>query len=379
MRAEFDIVVYGATGYTGRLVAARLAQRFGATGELSFAIAGRNRERLNRLRDELGLPDLAVLAADPEDAAAMDRMASSGRVVLAAAGPFLLYGEAIAAACARTGTDYLDLAGETPFIRRLIDTWGETARHTGARMAPSAGFDSIPSELGVLMVQTAAEARFGTPHSAVKGRVMALRSGLSGGSAASVQAMIAAEHDPAVAVMRLDPFALTPGFRGPPQPDARALQYDADLGAVVGPFVMADINTKAVHRLNYLLGHPWGHAFAYDEMSVLHDGKPVDFDLSGLAEFGPGQGPDQSEREAGHYTLRYVGLGPADARTVVTVQGDADPGYGGTAKIMCEAAVCLLQDCQDQPGGVWTPGALMGLALRDRLAAHAGMTFLIEA
>lgn len=379
MRAEFDIVVYGATGYTGRLVAARLARRFGATGEFSFAIAGRSRERLSRLRDELGLPGSAVLAADPDDAVAMDRLASSGRVILAAAGPFLLYGDAIAAACARTGTDYLDLAGETPFIRHLIDTWGETARRTGARMAPSAGFDSIPSELGVLMVQAAAVARFGTPHPAVKGRVMALRSGMSGGSAASAQAIIAAEHDPAVAAMRSDPFALTPGFRGPPQPDARTVRYDADLEADVGPFVMADINAKAVHRLNHLLGHPWGEAFAYDEMAVLHAGRPVDFDLSNLAELRPGQGPTPSEREAGHYTLRYVGLGPAEARTVVTVQGDADPGYGGTAKIMCEAAVCLLKDCQDRPGRVWTPGALMGLALRDRLAAHAGITFRIEA
>ena len=377
---DFDIVLYGATGFTGRLTAEHLARRSGADGALSWAIAGRNAQKLAGLREELGADQAAIVIADLGDPDSLRSMARRARVVGTAAGPYQLYGEPVAAACAEAGTDYLDLSAETAWIRHLIDRWAEPARKSGARLAPCAGFDSIPSELGVMLVQQEAKARFGRTLPYVKGRVLALRSGLSGGSAATAAATASASRqNPSIAALQRDPFALTPGFRGPPQPDARTTRYDPDVDSEVGPFMMAAVNTKSVHRLNLLLGHPWGADFRYDEMSVLRDGAPVDFDRSSIGQRKPGEGPSLEERESGFYLIRYIGLGPDGERIGVSVEGDADPGYGSTAKIFGEAIIGLAQDRGGRAGGVWTPGALMAADLLVRLQAHAGVTFTVEA
>jgi short subunit dehydrogenase-like uncharacterized protein len=179
-------------------------------------------------------------------------------------------------------------------------------------------------------------------------------------------------------MLLMNPFALTPGFQGPAQPPGAAVEHDPDVGADVGPFMMAMINTKNVHRSNYLMGHPWGQDFKYDEMSIVVPGAPTEF--SGLGPDGPkpGEGPSKAEREAGFYDVVFVGIADDGRKVKVSVKGDRDPGYGSTSKMLAEAAICLVTDAKAAPGGVWTPGAAMGSKLIDRLQANAGLTFAVE-
>jgi short subunit dehydrogenase-like uncharacterized protein len=376
---EFDVILYGATGYTGRLVAEHLARRLPADGVLNWALAGRDADTLQHMREAFGAAHAGIVVADLDDAPSLQALARRARVVGTAAGPYHRRGEALAQACAEAGTDYLDISAETAWIRHLIDRLSATARRTGARLIPCAGFDSIPSELGVLRIQQEATARFGRALPYVKGRILAMRSGMSGGSAATAAAITAAARaDPAVAALYRNPFALTPGFDGPPQPDARTRRYDPDVAGDVGPFTMAPVNIKSVHRLNFLLGQPWGADFRYDEMALIHNGAPADFDRTQATQLAPGQGPAAEDRAAGFYKIRYLGLDSGQVRVSVLVEGDADPGYGSTAKIFGEAMIFIALDGDDGPGGVWTPGAIMGTRLLAPLEAHAGLTFTDE-
>jgi short subunit dehydrogenase-like uncharacterized protein len=299
--------------------------------------------------------------------------------VITTVGPYQLYGDALIAACAEAGTDYLDLTGEPNWMAKTVAAHHETAKKTGARLCHSAGFDSIPFELGVLFCEETAKEKLGAYVPRVKGRVRAIQGGLSGGTAASGAAtMAAAQKDPSVLGVLMDPFALTPGFRGPDQPPGGQPHHDEDVGADVGPFMMAMINTKNVHRSNFLMGHPWGRDFAYDEMAILIPGAPTEF--TGLGEGGPkpGEGPSKEEREAGFFDIVFVGVAPDGRKVKVSVKGDKDPGYGSTSKMLAEAALCLVKDCPDTPGGVWTPGAAMGMKLVERLQKNAGLTFSVE-
>ncbi|MDE2486139.1 MAG: saccharopine dehydrogenase NADP-binding domain-containing protein [Alphaproteobacteria bacterium] len=378
--AEFDVIVYGASGYTGRLVAEHLVRRYGSGGDVKWAMAGRSAAKLAEVRDEIGAPkDTPLIAADATDPARLEAMVRRAKAVVTTVGPYQLYGDALIAACATAGTDYLDLTGEPNWMARTIAAHHETARKSGARLCHSCGFDSIPFELGVLFCQETAKKELGHPVPRVKGRVRAIKGGLSGGTAASGAATMAAVRaDAAVMGVLMNPFALTPGFQGPEQPAADQPQHDADLGADVGPFMMAMINTKNVHRSNYLMGHPYGRDFRYDEMSVLMPGAPTEF--TGLGEGGPkpGEGPSEEEREAGFFDVLFIGIDEGGRQVRVSVKGDKDPGYGSTSKMMAEAAICLVKECPATPGGVWTPGAAMGMVLVKRLQANAGLTFAVE-
>jgi short subunit dehydrogenase-like uncharacterized protein len=378
--AEFDIIVYGATGYTGRLVAEHLAKRYGVGGEVKWAMAGRNAAKLAEVRDEIGAPkDTPLVVADADDPASLDAMVRRGKAVITTVGPYQLYGDHVIAACAAAGTDYLDLTGEPNWMHKTIAKLDATARQTGARLIHSAGFDSIPFELGVWFCQETAKDKLGASVPRVKGRVRAIKGGLSGGTAASGAATMAAvQRDPSVMQVLADPFALTPGFRGPDQPNGDAAHHDPDLGAEVGPFMMAMINTKNVHRSNFLMGHPYGKDFAYDEMTVRVPGAPTEF--TGLGEGGPkpGEGPSKEERETGFFDIAFIGVAADGRKVKVSVKGDMDPGYGSTSKMLAETGLCLVKDCPDVPGGVWTPGAAMRGKLVERLQANAGLTFSVE-
>jgi short subunit dehydrogenase-like uncharacterized protein len=380
MNPEFDIIVYGASGYTGRLVAEHLARRYGVGGEVKWAMAGRNAAKLAQVRDEIGAPaDTPMVIADADDPASLDAMVRRTKAVITTVGPYQLYGDALVAACAAAGTDYLDLSGEPNWMRKVIDAHEATAKKTGARIVHSAGFDSIPFELGVYFCEETAKARLDAPVPRVKGRLRGMQGGLSGGTAASGKATMAAiQKDPSLISLMMNPFALTPGFEGPAQPPGNAVEHDPDVGADVGPFMMATINTKNVHRSNLLMGHPWGKDFAYDEMAILVPGAPTEF--TGLGEGGPqpGEGPTKEEREAGFYDLLFIGIAPDGRKVKVSVKGDKDPGYGSTSKMLAEAAICLVKECADTPGGVWTPGAAMRGKLVDRLQKNAGLTFTVE-
>lgn len=378
---DFDVIVYGATGFTGRLVAEYLAQ----SGRGRWAMAGRSAAKLAEVRDLIGAPvDTPLVLADADDPASLRAMAERATVVLTTVGPYQLHGSALVAACAAAGTAYVDLCGEPAWMRQMIDAHQDTARRTGARIVFSCGFDSIPFDLGVLTLQEAARERFGRPVPRVKGRVRKMQGGFSGGTAASLKATLAAAaRDPSLLKLLASPFALTPGFTGPHQPTGLIPEYDTTLGAWVAPFIMAPINTKNVHRTNFLLGHPYGEGFRYDEMMVAGLGDMGKAAAEAIAKLNPlasdkgpkpGEGPSKEERDNGHYDLLFLGLMDDGARLDAVVTGDRDPGYGSTSKMIAEAALCLAEDVQGD-GGVWTPGALMGRKLRDRLQAKAGLTF----
>lgn len=383
---EFDVIIYGATGFTGRLVAEYMALAY-PTGA-RWAMAGRSATKLAEVRDLIGAPaDTSLVVADADNPASLRAMAARASVVLTTVGPYQLYGSDLVAACVETGTGYVDLCGEPAWMREMIDAHEATAKRTGARIVFSCGFDSIPFDLGVLTLQEAAVARHGRPAPRVKGRVRAMQGGFSGGTAASLKATLAAAaRQPSLFKLIADPFALTPGFSGPHQPSGLLPEYDKALGSWVAPFIMAPINTKNVHRTNVLLGHRYGADFVYDEMVVVPGlgevGRMAAEALAKLNPLGgdkglkPGEGPSKSERDAGHYDLLFVGELPGGERVEAVVTGDRDPGYGSTSKMIAEAALCLVEDAP-ATGGIWTPGALMGPALRDRLSAKAGLAFTV--
>ncbi|URW75410.1 saccharopine dehydrogenase NADP-binding domain-containing protein [Sphingomonas donggukensis] len=384
--SEFDIIVYGATGFTGRLVAEYLGSR---DHGVTWAMAGRSLSKLEEVRAEIGLrASVPLVTANADDPASLRAMCERTKVVLTTVGPYQLYGSDLVAACAATGTAYVDLCGEPAWMRHMIDAHHADAQATGARIVFSCGFDSIPFDLGVWTLQEAARAKFGAPAPRVKGRVKAMKGGFSGGTAASLKATLAAgARDPGVFRLMIDPFALTPGFEGPSQPKGLLPEYDDAIGVWVAPFIMAAINTKNVHRTNALAGHPYGTDFRYDEMMVapgLGDiGRAAAEAMAKLNPLAsdkgpkPGEGPSKEERESGHYEIAFIGEYPDGRSLTATVTGDRDPGYGSTSKMIAEAAICLVKDVQGD-GGIWTAGALMAAPLVARLKANAGLTFTIE-
>jgi short subunit dehydrogenase-like uncharacterized protein len=405
MERAFDVIVFGATGFTGRLVAEYLNSTYGVGEEVAWAMAGRNLDKLAEVRRLIGAPaSLPLLAADASDPVALAALVRQARVVITTVGPYQRHGQALVEACAQAGTDYVDLCGEPGWMAQMIPRLAAPARASGARIVFSCGFDSIPFDLGVVFLQDEARRRFGAPLTQVRGRVRRMKGGMSGGTMASALATIEAMgRDPALARLMSDPFALTPGFQGPVQPDGESALYDPVAKSWTGPFMMATINTKNVHRTNALRGHPWGREFLYDERVMTGRGTKGEWLAKALAGgtrvqnavlgFGPtrallrsvalpkpGQGPGPREREAGRYDLLFIGEA-ADGRTLrAAVKGDRDPGYGSTSKLISEAALCLVHDIDRGAtgGGVWTPGAAMGLTLVRRLHQRAGLSFAIE-
>ncbi len=385
---ELDIIVYGATGYTGKLVAEYLNTQYGVGGDVSWAIAGRSLEKLNTVREELGLPEaLPLVVADASDAASIRSMVEKAQVILTTVGPYQLYGSELVAACAAAGTDYVDLCGEPTWMQQMIETNQEAAQASGARIVFSCGFDSIPFDLGVYFLQQAAQDAQGSPLTRVRGRVRGMKGTWSGGTLASFKAtMAAAAKDPELVASLQNPFALTPGFTGAEQPHGMQPQYDDVIDSWVAPFMMATINTKNIHRSNFLLGHPYGSDFVYDEMLITGPGdqgeaiaKAVAADKSMANDTTPpGEGPTREQREEGFYDVLFVGQ-TADGQTLcANVKGDMDPGYGSTSKMIAEAAVCLAKNPDAASGGIWTPAAALGAPLIDRLQQHAGLTFQME-
>ncbi|EIK94828.1 saccharopine dehydrogenase [Pseudomonas sp. M47T1] len=382
-----DVIIFGATGYTGRLVAEYFYATHGVDGPVKWALAGRNLGKLEAIRDSwANAAALPLVMADAEQPASLRDMAAATRVMISTAGPFSLYGSDLVAACAELGTDYVDLCGEIPWIAQMIDRHQATAHASGARLVFSCGFDSVPFDLGVWFTQQLALQQFGQYAPRVRARMRNMQGVLSGGTFASVGAVeAAAATDPALAEVLSNPFAYTPGFKGVEQPDGQTPHVDELTGSWVGPFIMSTINTKAVHRTNYLQGHPWGEGFQYDEMLML-PAAPSSDDAPSLAGFSynegghpqPGQGPTQAEIDAGFYdVVFYAELG--EGRVVMaSVSCDEDPGYLSTSKMLSESALALAFDVnrEQTPGGCWTPAAALNSALIARLSANAGVRFV---
>ncbi len=385
---EIGVVVYGATGYTGKLVVEYLNNQYGADGDLSWAMAGRSQEKLAAVRDDLGVSaKVPLLVADASDPSSVAALAGKAAVVISTVGPYQLYGSDLVAACAAAGTDYVDLCGEPTWMKEMIDAHSKAASASGARIVFSCGFDSIPFDLGVWFLQQEAQKQFGGPLPRVRGRVRGMKGVWSGGTLASFRTtMAAAAKDPSLIATLMNPFALTPGFTGPEQPNGLQPMYDEVLESWVAPFVMATINTKNIHRSNALQNHSYGTDFAYDEMFITGPGdegeamaKAIASDKSMATDTtAPGEGPTREQRETGFYDLLFIGEGPDGKTLRVGVTGDMDPGYGSTSKMIAESAICLLKNPEAASGGIWTPAAAMGSLLIDRLKRNAGLTFGVE-
>ena len=383
----FDIVVFGASGYTGRLVAEYLTTEYGGT-DLTWAMAGRSLDKLASIRTEMGISDaVALLEVDVDNPASVSEMVDACRVVITTVGPYPLYGDELVKQCAERGTDYVDLTGEPSWMHETIARFSEAAKLSGARIVHSCGFDSIPFDLGVYLLQQHAIAKTGEPVATVKGRVRAMNGTFSGGTIASMRAtMASAKANPAIIQVLTNPFALTEGFSGPEQPAGMAPQYDEELQSWSAPFIMAPINTKNIHRSNFLMAHRYGENFRYDEMLLTGDGDQgkataeyvAKDDSVAKSDLQPGEGPSKEERENGNYDAIFAGQACTGDLMISSVQGDRDPGYGSTSKMLAEAAMCLLHNPELASGGLWTPAAAMGDALIERLQAHAGLTFQIE-
>jgi short subunit dehydrogenase-like uncharacterized protein len=405
-RREFDLIIWGATGFTGRLVAEHLVRRTGRGGRrVRWAIGGRSRDKLERLREELGKPSLAIVTGDASDPAAMQSLAARASVVCSTVGPFALHGSELVAACAGAGTHYCDLTGETQWIRRMIDAHEEAARASGARIVHACGFDSIPSDIGCLVLQGTAVERYGRACPVVTMGVRRMNGAFSGGTVASLlNVLTEARGDSAVRKTLGDPYSLNPAGerRGPDRPDQKKPEFDSDLDSWTAPFVMAPINTRVVRRSHAVLGWPWGRQFRYRESVMTGDGPlgwsraaAISAALAGFvtaASVGParmvmerlflpstGEGPGEAAREAGGFEMRFAGRHPEAPGGHVTarVRGRRDPGYGATSRMIGEAALCLVEDAGDPEvgGGFWTPASAIGLRLVERLAEHADVTF----
>ena len=388
--SKFDIVVYGATGFTGQLVAEYLAAHYKGDANLKWAMAGRSKDKLAAVRDAIGAPkDLPLIVADASDPASLKAMVEQTKSVITTVGPYQYYGNDLLAACVAAGADYFDLCGEPVWMRQMIDKHEAAAKASGARIVFSCGFDSVPFELGTFFVQEEAKRAFGAAAARVKGRVRAMRGTLSGGTAASAKATFdAVAKDLSLVAILNDPFALTPGFEGPKQPRGNKSVFEEDLQSWAAPFMMALINTRNVHRSNMLMGFPYGREFVYDEMVLTGAGEKGEANakLVMAANTGktgpnapkPGEGPSKEERENGLYDLLYVAVAPDGRQVRAAIKGDRDPGYGSTSKMISECAICLLRDTPNVAAGFWTPGAAMQGKLIKRLEDRAGLTFRAE-
>ncbi len=401
---QYDIVIFGATSFVGQILCRYMAERHGSKGELSWAIAGRSELKLAEVRSSLSMAadELDLIVADAADEAALKRLCDQTRVVISTVGPYALYGEPLLKVCTETGTDYCDLTGEVQWIKRMIDKYEAGAKKSGARIVHCSGFDSIPSDLGVLHLQQQAQKRFGTHCRRVKMRVKGLSGTFSGGTVASmINAFREVSKDPEVRKILANPFALCPP--GSPaharQPNVKFAEFDPDSDAWVAPFIMAAINTRIVHRSNALSGYAYGQDFIYDEAMLTGRGVKGRMGAmgfsSGLGAFvlgvalpptrwvlekfvvpKPGEGPSPEAQERGYFDLIFIGK-TAQGETLKTrVTGDRDPGYGSTAKMLGEAGACLASISKaDKAGGFWTPATIYGDDLLQRLQTHAGLTF----
>lgn len=399
----YDIVVFGATSFVGRILCAHLRDRHSGSGDVTWAIAGRNADKLGKLATEL---DLSVdhIVADAHDIDALAQLATSARVIVSTVGPYSLYGSELVEAAVNAGTDYCDLTGEPQWMQQMIDAHEKTAIGTGARILHACGFDSIPSDLGTWYTQKMANELLGEHCNQISMRVKAMKGGASGGTIASMLATVEqAKADPEIRRTLTNPYALAPvGMRsGVRQHNVTAPMRDEASKRWVAPFVMASVNTRVVHRSHALLGRPWGDDFLYDEATMTGAGAQGAL-RAGAASIGmggamaalslaplrglladkvlpkPGEGPSPEQQRNGFYDLRFYGTTGNGSEIVTKVTGDRDPGYGSTAKMLGETALCLLRrDPADTPGGFWTPSTGLGEPLVDQLVEHAGLTFSV--
>ena len=383
-------------------------QHYGVDGGLRWAIGGRDKQELQDVRASLGsdAAELPILVGDARDRQFLDSMVARTKVVLSTVGPYALYGKELIAACAVSGTDYCDLAGEIPFIQQMMDKHAVQARASGARILNCCGVDSLPSDLGVWSLNEIARKQFGCGLAHVTNevksfnKVKSFKGGFSGGTIASLGGVYnEAARDDKVADILKNPYAICPpGQRsGVKQPDIGVVRR-SESGAWLAPFFMAIVNTRVVHATNAHLDYPYGTDFTYAEGWDLGSKNAANFIAVATRLFyrayrssmmralmnatflpKPGTGPSKEARENGEFKFQFNARTRQDQRLTLEVSGDRDPGYGSSSRMIGEVAVCLAQDLPKSAlsGGIWTPAAAIAERLIPRLVENAGMKFEI--
>ena len=393
-KREFDIIIWGASGFTGRLVAEYLSQNY-SPNELKWAIAGRDGNKLNKIRNQYLDEKIPIIIADSFDEISLKKMTKRTKVICTTVGPYAKYGSLLVKSCVSSKTHYCDLAGEAQWIRKMIDLHHKDAKDNNVRIVNSCGFDSIPSDLGVYYIHK----NISKKNLSIRMRVTGAKGTYSGGTYASMQNIIKeAFKDREVRKSLTNPYGLNPVGQqdGLDKRDLRSVKYDKRIKSWISPFLMAGINTRIVRRSNALSNFSYGKEFTYDEAVMTGKGfkgrlngiflsiplmflaaKPGSFfnKIFNIISPKPGQGPNKKERENGYFSLRFFVFQKDGNKSIFKVTGDRDPGYGSTSKMLAESAVCLAKDRLEENYGVLTPSYAMGDSILDRLVSNAGLTF----
>lgn len=393
-KRDYDIVIWGASGFTGRLVAEYLYKNYNYK-DLKWAIAGRDKEKLNTVRENYLDENIPIILADSFDESSLVKMVKKTNVVCSTVGPYAKYGSLLVKSCVNNGTNYCDLAGEAQWIRKMIDLYHDKAIDNNVKIVNSCGYDSIPSDMGVYFINK----NLSKKNLKIKMRVTGTKGGYSGGTYASMQNIIKeASLDREVRKSLTNPYGLNPvgEQKGNDKRDLSSVVYDSEIKSWIAPFLMAGINTRIVRRSNALSKYKYGKGFKYDESIMTGQGikgklngimlsipliflaaKPGSL-LNKISSFfvpKPGDGPNKKERESGYFSSRFFVFDEESNASVFKVTGDRDPGYGSTSKMLAESAVCIAKDNLEDKFGVLTPSYAMGDHILNRLISKAGLTF----
>jgi short subunit dehydrogenase-like uncharacterized protein len=402
---RFDLVLFGATGFVGRILCRYFLEAGITDPGIAWAIAARSQQRLDALKADLGpaAASLETLVANADDESALRSLCEKTRLVVSTVGPYDLYGDTLVKVCAETGTDYCDITGEVRWMRRMIDAHEPSARRTGARIVHACGFDCVPSDLGVSFLQQQALRIHGEHCPVVRMRLLAASGAFSGGTLATMlnEARAVAANRRLLLVLG-NPYCLCPhGYENATgQHRVAGVEYDDTLGKWIAPNIMASVDEPVVFRSHALLDHPYGEDFQYNEGMAMGRGASGRIKAGALTGAGklflaaatqaplraflrrfilpaPGEGPDEDSQRRGFYVIRFYGHTAGGQRVAVQVTGDRDPGYGSTARILGECALSLATDIAkaDKPGGFWTPATVYDDRLIKRLGKRAGVTF----
>ena len=393
-KREYDIIIWGASGFTGRLVAEYLDTNYNSK-DLKWAIAGRDNQKLISIRKTFLNDEVPIVLANSFDETSLNKMTQRANVICSTVGPYAKYGSLLVKSCIKNKTHYCDLAGEAQWIRKMIDLYHEEAIRNQVKIVNSCGYDSIPSDIGVYFINK----NLSKKNLTIKMRVTGTKGGYSGGTYASMQNIIKeASSDREVRKSLTNPYGLNPVGEqsGHDKRDLSSVVFDKKIKSWIAPFLMAGINTKIVRRSNALSNYNYGKDFKYDE--AVMTGKGIKGQLAGImlsiplillaAKPGsilnkifsffvpqPGQGPNKKERESGYFSSKFFVFDEHSNSSIFKVTGDRDPGYGSTSKMLAESAVCLAKDNLDNTFGIITPSYAMGNNILERLVSNAGLSF----
>ncbi len=398
---KFDIIIWGATSFTGKLVAEYIFKKYGSS-KIKWAIAGRNLKKLEKIRYQVADENIPIFIADSFDEESLSKFVKKTKVVCSTVGPYSLYGTKLVKLCVDNNTNYCDITGEAHWIRSLIDRFHEEAKSKKIKIINSCGFDSIPSDMGVYFIQNEIKKINNNYAKSIKMRVAGIRGGISGGTYSSINNLLKeAYRDKSIFKVLNNPYGLNPKdkMEGLDKKDLRKIIFDKESNSWIYPFIMAGINTKIVRRSNALSNFIYGKDFRYEEAMIAGKGisgfwkailavfplamiglNPNSFLKKIVDSFmpKPGEGPGIEKRKNGFYNLRFYITLNNNRTAFAKVIGDSDPGYGSTSKMLAESALCLAFDNLSDNYGVITPSSGMGDKLLNRLKENAGLSFELK-